>query len=465
MVLLTILFCKPSMDDECDPFGEKNKSTILLRTLLGDNSVFCGKASSSLSNKVIVAATQFQCPSDSVPIVNGSSVSMQVTTNGTELNYSISSDLPAGLTLDKSSGKITGSYTAYKGFFKDYTITASNSLGTASCTFTPKFMGKLPFTTNITSCWDSSGTSDPTCTSPVGQDGSLRIGTTRDFTGPTLVGSDTITKDNITGLTWTSCNMGQSDINCLTGSANTYTLSTAQAACSSLDSANSGAGYANLKGWRVPEREEYPHIINLAVSNPPVFSAYFPQTISYNYKTNTIPPNSPGNTWYPTLIEGAYGAGSFTDGHYLRCVTNTFDSTKRLLDNQNGTVTDLNTSLVWQKCSVGFSNVTNCTGGSATPSNWLTAMNTCNSLSLAGRTWRLPNARELESLVDFYRTPDPATVNPTYFPNTSTGNYYWTSSTTVTAPTNAWFVGFGAGEHSYMLKSTNTLFTRCVSSF
>ncbi|WP_167884443.1 DUF1566 domain-containing protein [Leptospira ilyithenensis] len=465
IVLPAILFCKPSLDDQCDPFGEKNKSTLLLRTLLGDNSIFCGKSSSTENSKVLVAPTTFQCPSDTVPILNGNTVAMQVTTNGTELTYSINSDLPSGLTLDTKTGNITGSYTSYRGFLKNYTITGSNSLGTASCTFNPKFMGKLPFKTNIVSCWDSSGGSDPTCTGPVGQDGSLQLGTSNNFTGPTLVGADPITTDNVTGLIWTSCSIGQTDINCLTGTAGTFGYTGAQSACSNLDTLNSGAGYANLKGWRIPEREEYSYTINHNTTNPAIFTTYFPQTVSFNYKTNTIPPSSPTIAWYPTFIEGTYGAGALTDAHYLRCVTNaTFDTAKRYLDNQNGTVTDLNTSLVWQKCTAGFTNVTDCTGGSAATSDWLSAMNTCNALSLAGRTWRLPNNKELLTLADLYITPSPAAIDSVYFPNTSS-SYYWTSSTLPTGTAQAWFVGFGIGENGFIAKSTTTNYTRCVSSF
>ncbi|WP_411822998.1 DUF1566 domain-containing protein [Leptospira sp. 'Mane'] len=461
-----ILLCKSPLNNQCDPFSEENRNitTIILRSLLGATKTVCNSTQTSGTIK-LAAPTSFNCPSDVVPFVNGSSLDLKTITDGTGLAFAVSPELPSGLILDASVGNITGAYSGFRSSVKTYTISASNSLGSASCSFTPKFMGKPPIKTNISACWDQSGTADPTCTSPAGQDGSLKLGTAIDFTGPILVGSDTITKDNVTGLIWTSCNIGQSGANCLTGSAGTYDFATAQSLCSSLDASNSGVGYANLKGWRVPERDEYTSTIDYNTTNPAIFTTYFPQTVSFNYKTNTIPPTSPGNSWYPTFIEGTYGAGAFSDGHYLRCVTNvSFNATKTFIDNQNGTIADLNTSLVWQKCTVGYSNVTNCTGGTATPSNWLTAINTCNSLTLAGKTWRLPNNRELLSLIDLYRTPSPAVLDPTSFPNTM-GNPYWTSSTLPSGPTQAWYVGFGLGDTGFALKSTNTNYTRCVSSF
>lgn len=56
-------------------------------------------------------------------------------------------------------------------------------------------------------------------------------------------------------------------------------------------------------------------------------------------------------------------------------------------DNGNGTITDNATGLIWQKTS------------STTNMNWWVAIDYCNSLSLAGRTWRLPNINELISVV------------------------------------------------------------------
>jgi hypothetical protein len=67
-------------------------------------------------------------------------------------------------------------------------------------------------------------------------------------------------------------------------------------------------------------------------------------------------------------------------------------------DNSNGTVTDQATGLVWQKCSAGLSG-TSCGTGSAGTYTWANALSYCNSLSLASRTWRLPNVNERNRLI------------------------------------------------------------------
>ncbi|NWF76199.1 MAG: DUF1566 domain-containing protein [Nitrospirae bacterium] len=100
-------------------------------------------------------------------------------------------------------------------------------------------------------------------------------------------------------------------------------------------------------------------------------------------------------------------------------------------DNGNGTVTDNNTGLIWQKCSVGQNNDSTCSG-SALTYNWYQASGTyhetynpfsqdvCGSLNLGGHSdWRLPTKKELVTIVD-YSIPYPGpTINTTYFPNTN----------------------------------------------
>ncbi|MCB1161011.1 MAG: DUF1566 domain-containing protein, partial [Leptospiraceae bacterium] len=69
-------------------------------------------------------------------------------------------------------------------------------------------------------------------------------------------------------------------------------------------------------------------------------------------------------------------------------------------DNNDGSITDNITGLIWQKCSMGQSG-TDCSGDAATAATWTAAISYCEGLTLSGRSdWRLPNINELESLVD-----------------------------------------------------------------
>lgn len=128
-----------------------------------------------------------------------------------------------------------------------------------------------------------------------------------------------------------------------------------------------------------------------------------------------------------------------------------------LVDNGNGTISDNGTELVWQKCSVGLSG-SNCATGVATKMYWATALTTCNSLTLANKTWRLPSIKELRSIFD--RTQKPYMINTTFFPFMTETNSGWWSSSTVMSTTKdyAWT---GGGSSS---KSFDQLHVRCVST-
>jgi len=74
--------------------------------------------------------------------------------------------------------------------------------------------------------------------------------------------------------------------------------------------------------------------------------------------------------------------------------------------------------------------------------------------------WRLPNRRELRSLVDYARyNPTLHSGNP--FTNVQTGNYsYWSSTTYSNTFWNAYVVSMGYGTSHYLLD--NTSFPECV---
>ena len=94
------------------------------------------------------------------------------------------------------------------------------------------------------------------------------------------------------------------------------------------------------------------------------------------------------------------------------------------VDNRDGTVSDRATGLMWQKADSGRAMA------------WQAALAYAEGLSLAGRDdWRLPNAKELQSIVDYTRSPDAtdkARRGPAIAPVFSvatTESYYWTGTT------------------------------------
>lgn len=128
-------------------------------------------------------------------------------------------------------------------------------------------------------------------------------------------------------------------------------------------------------------------------------------------------------------------------------------------DNNNGTVTDGKTGLIWQQCSVGLSG-TNCGTGTASTQTWQIALNTCKNLTLAGKTWRLPSINELLSIVDKNKAT-PA-IDTSVFPATVVGGY-WSSTTYVNPTTAAGLVASHVG-YGYYNNKASTNYVRCVSS-
>ncbi|MCG6192326.1 DUF1566 domain-containing protein [Leptospira sp. FAT2] len=87
----------------------------------------------------------------------------------------------------------------------------------------------------------------------------------------------------------------------------------------------------------------------------------------------------------------------------------------------------------WQKCSMG-QGITTCNSSAAITTDWAGALAYCNSLNLDGETWRLPNVKELQSLVNYGRTSFPI-IDVIAFPDT-VGAYYWTSTTAMSTGTS-----------------------------
>ena len=98
-------------------------------------------------------------------------------------------------------------------------------------------------------------------------------------------------------------------------------------------------------------------------------------------------------------------------------------------DNGDGTVTDNCTGLTWQQATA------------AGTYSWAQALRYCEDLELGGETdWRLPNVRELQSIVDYGRY-NPA-IDPVFSAESS---WCWSSSSHVGHVDFAWFVRFHDG--------------------
>ena len=150
------------------------------------------------------------------------------------------------------------------------------------------------------------------------------------------------------------------------------------------------------------------------------------QTKCYGAEGNEIPCDSATCAGQ----DGFYATGCAREGRFVA------------IDNFDDTVTDTCTGLMWQKD----------TGNDRNTLNWCAALEYCENLTFAGHEdWRLPNVRELQSIVDYGRNP--WSIDPVFG---ASPNFYWSSTSVAPCldvgrcaddghPGSAWFVDFLLG--------------------
>ncbi len=275
--------------------------------------------------------------------------------------------------------------------------------------------------------------------------------------------SDGLTvKDEVTGLTWQKSQ-----------DSGTYYWAASQTVADNLNTQK----YGGFRDWRLPTIKELYSLWNASNCWPWIDTNYFDITYSSEQelshaifwssdKYTGVMGNVSGETPGAELTFGVnFGTGhiksysiSVGPKHQVRCVRGNLAYGVNLFQNNNdGTISDLATSLMWPKADNGSG------------MDWEHALayaQTQNKANFLGHNdWRLPNTKELQSLVDYTRSPgatNPANVGPAInamFSCTAILNdggkadypYYWTSTSAISNPTgtynNAWYVAFGRAEN------------------
>ena len=249
-------------------------------------------------------------------------------------------------------------------------------------------------------------------------------------------GDSTVT-DSLTGLMW---HKGVSSTTNWYVASGTYHATYNSSTASTCGLVTAGS----YTDWRLPTEKEMISIVDHGAASRAFDSTYFPipgyisQYASFFWTA----------TDYEGWAEGIYPGSGYDDSfsktdsvysHYVRCVRGALPAPS-FTDNNNGTVTENNTGLAWQKCSAG-KNVDSTCSGIATNMDWRDALDYCDSLELGGYTnWRLPNMKELV-LVSI----DQLAIFRTYFPNTMSGSYW---SSTSGSPSEAWIMDFQYGSRT-----------------
>jgi hypothetical protein len=242
-------------------------------------------------------------------------------------------------------------------------------------------------------------------------------------------GNGTVT-DNVTMLVWQKVDSGES---------------TWENALARAPMVNTG-GYTD---WRLPTPGELFSLMNHNLGAPALDSAYFTAsaaeywwtTDNYGTDTSRVWCANAGGGLGPKPKSETLSAGG-TLRYHARYVRGAKPSNAHnLLGNLDGTVTDPDSGLMW-------------TQAASTPLDWNAALSYAENLTFAGYSdWRLPNIKELQSLIDFKlatatsASSAVAPLNPVLFPSSTTpATAYWSSTVLVhggTTPTSAWLVEFG----------------------
>jgi hypothetical protein len=287
-----------------------------------------------------------------------------------------------------------------------------------------------------------------------------------------------MTKDNVTGLIWEM----KTDDNSIHDKDNTYTWCDRNPATNNGYQGTCGTGtgnaatdteafikalndtnYGGFSDWRIPTVKELSSLINSSYHwpEPTIDTAWFPNTTvstpRWPYWSSTptagydFGADHRDYAWYVRFdyghllgIETApdkINRGKKSQPYHVRAVrAGQPEVSDHWVDNGDGTVTDINTGLMWQRDTAPGAY------------KWQGALAYAEALLLAGYDdWRLPNRNELQSFVDYskvYPSVDPLLVPYTVW---AAYWYYWTSTpfnlfTPEKTSERAWVVGFDDGD-------------------
>ena len=296
-------------------------------------------------------------------------------------------------------------------------------------------------------CYNASGT-EIACTG-TGQDGEIQAGVA--WPNPRFAVSGDCVTDNLTGLMWAKTGNMPND------------KKTWQGALNYVASLNSSGGLCGYADWRLPNINELESLVNAQASNIASWlqSQGFRNVQPFYYWSSSTYSCGTRNAWYVHMGDGGVGGGVKSSTSYVwpvrggqsgslsnSVIWKTGQTTKyaagddgdmqkgvawpspRFTDNSNGTVTDNLTGLMWTKDA-------KTTGPSACKPeekktwpdalDYVACLNTKNYLGY--NDWRLPNRKELFSLVD-HSNCNPAIPTGHPFTNVQSG-LYWSSSTIV----------------------------------
>ena len=255
-------------------------------------------------------------------------------------------------------------------------------------------------------------------------------------------------RDNVTGLIW--------EVKTTTGTHAITVKGTWQNRNTLADTTNT-EGLCGITDWRVPSLTELLTIVNNGRQNPAFDLPRFPNGKSQSYWTSDPISGVATNAWTVNFFAGIGNSKAKTSNFQVRLVSGAYAASKfdaaRFVDNGDGTVSDVVTGLMWKRCPEGLSGE-GCSNGSVSNLVWGGSMKAARDSVYAGYDdWRLPNMKEMQTLVDVTKN-NPA-QDTSVFPNPNNVLEYWTSSLTKKANpvTQSYRINFQRGLSQFVART------------
>ncbi len=267
--------------------------------------------------------------------------------------------------------------------------------------------------------------------------------------------------DNVTGLTWQDT--PDTNANGTINSSDKLNWTQAQARPAALNAAH----YGGFSDWRLPTIEELYSLMDFRGTDPSSYTgtdtsvltpfidrAYFDfaygdtsageRVIDSQYASSNVYVLNPSDSGYTKLFGVNFADGRIkgydltmpggaSKTFFVQCVRgNASYGLNNFVDNGEGTITDRATGLLWAQPDSGSA------------MNWEDALAWVQARNAAGylgySDWRMPNAKELQGILDYTRSPDTtgsAAIDPVFQVSSFTNEggsatdypWYWASTT------------------------------------